>query len=72
MTWENDIFASLEFDSQAVMQRACAQTMTAFEDSLLNAFQRWGEEHTEAAFHTISLLDYMGVLMGQSSAECAS
>lgn len=72
MTWENDIYVSQDLDKQAVMQQVCSTTMHAFEDSLLNAFNRWAEEHTEAARHTISLLDYLGVLLGQASAECAS
>jgi hypothetical protein len=71
-SWENDIFESSDFSRQGLMRETCDTTMRAFESSLLNAFDPWVSQHTEAAFHTISLFDYLGVLLGKESAKCTS
>ncbi len=68
----HDIFEHQDLDVQDVMRETCDTTMRAFESSLMNAFDPWVAQHTEAAFHTISLFDYLGVLIGRQSAECTS
>ncbi len=72
LSWANDLFVEGTFDKQQLMKSVCNDTLNAFEDNLLNLFSPWALQHREAAAASIELFDYLGVLLGQDSAECVN
>eukprot|EP00961_Rhodomonas_salina_P302497 3940863-Rhodomonas_salina.1 len=72
LAWHGDVKETGSLDSMSIMQTVCTETLEQFDDTLHAAFNPWADAQLRAAQATISMLDYLGVIMGRESGDCES
>ena len=72
LAFEHDIIHTGAVQNRDFMQYMCANTFNEFDSKLHGLFDAWAEQHLRAGEATMSMLDYIGVLMGRESEDCVS